>query len=58
MSIKIENDFGCVDWTPEHELALELMCYSADILEMTPGEFVDMMRFEDRVCPLCQADSH
>ena len=49
----VMNDFGKVEWTPEHEAALLLMNEAAYILQMTVGEFADMMIGEDRECPCC-----
>lgn len=57
-AVTVKNDFGSIRWTDKWEAALQLICIGADELQMTPEEFVHMMRTSDRECPKCKAGVH
>ena len=54
--IKIENDFGSVPVTPALAAAVELINDSADELQMTGGEFMDLFVYGVPECPCCAAE--
>lgn len=57
-NVEIQNDFGTVVWDEEHEQALKLLEHAAWTLQMTIGEFTDMLIASDRECPKCKAGLH
>lgn len=56
--LKIKNDFGTVVWDEGKELAFRLLIEDAWTLQMTPGEFANMLAESDRQCPKCKAGKH
>ena len=57
-NVKIQNDFGTVEWTAEHEAALQLLNDGAWTLQMTPAEFIAVLNDSDRECPKCKQGIH
>lgn len=57
-ALRVKNDFGTVVWDEAHERAFNLMQEAAWTLQMTDGEFMEMMSYSDRVCPKCRDGVH
>lgn len=57
-ALRVKNDFGTVVWDETHEEAFNLMREAAWALQMTDGEFMEMMSETDRVCPKCRQGKH
>jgi len=57
-AIKIKNDFGTVRWTPEKEKAFVEFLNDAWTLQMTPGEFAEMLANSQRECHKCLSGQH
>ena len=56
--IKIENDFGSVDITPEFAAAVDLINEAAETLQMTGGELMDEFVYGVPECPCCAENKH
>lgn len=57
-AVEIQNDFGTVRWTAEKERAFLQLQKDAWTLQMTVGEFADLLAHSDRECPKCKAGEH
>lgn len=57
-ALKITTDFGTVIWDERRELAFRQFLEDAWTLQMTVGEFADMLEHSDRECPKCKGRPH
>lgn len=55
--LKIANDFGSVDLTPELRHCIAEVASAAAVLQMTIGEFAEILVEAPTECPCCVAEA-